>query len=90
MLNIGQAAEYPPDRTITIITEDEYMAENKKAPHDGTYKLGSDTFRIRKGDVLPEGAEMVSDTTTDTATTEQRAQQTAPQNKAQRTAPESK
>lgn len=54
---------------VVIEKEDALMA---KAEQDGVYRLGKGHFKVRKGDVLPEGAELI----------EARAKQAAPENKA--------
>lgn len=55
-----------------------------KASRTGRYVLNGHYFRVRKGDELPKGAQMVDD-----AKPEQRAQKAAPENKA-KAAPEQK
>ena len=73
---------------VVIRTErDTTMA---KADRNGLYTVNGRFFKVRKGDDLPEGAEMVEDAQPTAGKTEQRAQQRAPENKARRSAPESK
>ena len=51
-----------------------------KAEQNGRYMLNGAYFRIRKGDVIPEGAEMV----------EARKQDSAPENRKKSDAPENR
>jgi hypothetical protein len=53
-----------------------------KAERNGRYKLGDYYFRIRAGDEIPTGAEMVDD--------EERANPKAPENRAKGAAPENR
>lgn len=69
---------------VTVIrTEESTMP---KAERDGVYTFPGKKARygIRKGDPLPEGAELVPEAS------EQRAQKAAPENKAKQAAPETK
>lgn len=64
---------------IRILTEEDYeMAE--KANKRGLYRLNGSQFRIREGDVIPDGAELV----------DERASNAAPENRAKKTAPENR
>lgn len=65
-----------------IITEVDAMA---KAHKDGVYTLNGGRFRIRAGDVLPEGAVMDEE-----PVAEGRAVEAAPENKSRKAAPETK
>jgi hypothetical protein len=58
-----------------------------KAEHNGVYKLGESQFVIRKGDPLPEGAELV---TAEEPADEERAKKAAPQNRSKGSAPENR
>lgn len=51
-----------------------------KADRNGRYRIGRSIFRIRKGDPVPEGAELL----------EERAEGAAPENKAKQAAPENR
>jgi hypothetical protein len=59
-----------------------------KAEHNGVYKLGESQFVIRKGDPLPEGAELV--TAAEEPADEERAKKAAPQNRSKGAAPENR
>jgi hypothetical protein len=58
-----------------------------KAEQHGVYKLGESQFVIRKGDPLPEGAELV---TAEEPADEERAKKAAPQNRSKGSAPENR
>jgi hypothetical protein len=78
---------------VHIVTrEDTTMA---KAKTNGSYELNGHYYKVRKGDVLPDGAVMAGDEPEPEAepveeSTEQRAQKSAPENKAKQSAPEQK
>jgi hypothetical protein len=59
-----------------------------KAEHNGVYKLGESQFVIRKGDALPEGAELV--TAAEEPADEERAKKAAPSNRSRGAAPENR
>jgi hypothetical protein len=66
-----------------------------KAEHNGVYKLGESQFVIRKGDVLPDGAEMLAEVVEGDAEIvsveyEERAKKAAPQNRSKGSAPENR
>jgi hypothetical protein len=72
---------------VHIVTrEDTTMA---KAKTSGSYELNGHYFKVRKGDVLPDGAVMAGDEP-DAEPVEERAQKAAPENKAKHSAPEQK
>lgn len=62
---------------VTIITTGDAMA---KAERDGVYRLGTAQFKVRKGALLPDGAELI----------EERAKGKAPENKSKQAAPENR
>lgn len=64
----------------TVVVEGKEGVPMVKAERDGVYRLGKAQFKIRKGDNMPEGAELI----------EKRAKQAAPENKSRKAAPESK
>ena len=66
----------PPPALYITQTENIAMA---KVEQNGVYVLNGKRYRIRKGDVLPEGAQM-----------EQRAKKPAPENRAEKAAPENR
>lgn len=55
-----------------------------KAEKNGVYTLNGHRFRIREGDALPDGAEMVEDAP------QARAKDAAPENKSKQAAPENR
>ena len=64
-----------------------------KAKKDGSYELDGHYFKVRKGDVLPDGASVVGDEPAEEPEAEpvqERAQKAAPENKAKQSAPEQK
>ena len=71
-----------PPPTLRVLNEKE-MATMPKAEQDGVYTLNGGRFKVRAGDVLPEGAEMVGET-------EERAKAAAPGNKSKQAAPENR
>jgi hypothetical protein len=86
---IGQPLDVrpsPPPQPF-IVTKEAAMAQGKTAPSDGVYTLNGGRFRIRKGDVLPEGAEFAERTPVDP---EARALKSAPENKSKAGAPENR
>lgn len=68
-----------------IKREDTTMAKAKK---NGSYELNGHWFKVRKGDMLPDGAVMDGDEPEPEA--EERAQKAAPENKSRKAAPEQK
>ena len=74
---------------LTVETrEDTTMA---KAKDNGIYTLDGRRFKVRKGDILPEGAVMEGDDPQPAnEPVEERAQQAAPENKSRKAAPEQK
>jgi hypothetical protein len=85
---------------IIITEEDTHMAKLRKADSNGHYTLNGARFRVRQGDVIPEGAEFASGEFFSTneesrvvrraAPDEERAEQQAPENKSRKAAPETK
>lgn len=67
---------------VTILTKEDAMA---KADSNGVYTLNGARFKVRKGGVIPEGAEFTADTDTD-----KRAKGKAPENKSKPSAPENR
>ena len=87
---IGQpldARPSPPPQPF-IVTKETVMAD-KKADANGTYVLNGRHFKIRKGDILPDGAEFTAGAPID-ADPEARALKSAPENKAKAGAPENR
>lgn len=66
--------------------EDSTMA---KADRDGIYTVGRTHIKVRKGDVIPAGAERIAPAS-ESSDAEQRAKGAAPENKAKAGAPETK
>lgn len=80
---IGQPlAVRPSPAPKVVILGAKEMQTMAKAEKDGVYTLNGGRFKVRAGDVLPEGAEMVTD--------EQRSKGAAPENKAKAAAPENR
>jgi hypothetical protein len=72
--------------SVRITRKDERDVTMAKAERDGIYTLKGGRFKIRKGDVLPDGAVL------DGAEpeVEERAEKSAPENKAKKAAPENR
>ena len=66
---------------VTFRTKEAPMA---KAEQDGVYRMGRTHVKVRKGQVIPAGAEPVEDTT------QERKKGPAPENRAEGAAPESR
>lgn len=73
---------------VHVVTrEDTTMA---KAKSTGSYELNGHYFKVRKGDILPDGAVMAGDEPDAEPVEEERAQKAAPENKSRKAAPEQK
>lgn len=68
---------------VTVLDDD---SDRRRAPHDGTYRIGDSVFVMRTGDPIPDDAEIVEIETAP----DERALPEAPENRALGKAPQNR